>query len=146
MFNTVRFYISWIVSAIIMYGAFYLWHGVFLNDLTRISFSKTLFLVLAALVYLIISIVLYKLFESEFLSNKIQNPVSKGLISGLILGFVLFAVVTVLGISFTKSISIEYIALDFVWQIFEQALGGVIVGLGKVFIFNPISEMARRDF
>lgn len=129
-----------------MYGAFYLWHGVFLNDLARISFSKTLFLVLAALVYLIISIVLYKLFESEFLSSKIQHPVSKGLLSGLMLGFVLFAVVTVLGISFTKSTSIEYIALDFVWQIFEQALGGVIIGLGKVFIFDPIPEMSRRDF
>jgi len=129
-----------------MYGAFYVWHGVFLNDLTRITFSKTLFLVLAALVYFIISIALYKLFESETLSSKIQNPVSRGLVSGLMLGFVLFAIVTVLGISFTKNISIEYIALDFVWQISEQALGGLIIGLAKIFIFDPIPEMSRNDF
>lgn len=145
MFNTVRFYVSWLMSAIIMYGAFYVWHGIFLNDLNRITFSKTFFLILAAFVYFIVSLVLYKLFESNFLDKHIQHPVLKGLVCGIILGFFLFALVTVLGISFTKNITMEYILLDLVWQISEQALGGVIIGLGKVLIFDPIPEMARRN-
>lgn len=140
-----RFFISWIVSAVIMYVAFYVWHGVFLNDLNRITFSKTLFLVLAALVYLVISFVLYKTFESKILTKYIGSPMLKGVISGFGLGFVLFSIVTVLGISFTKNINLTYILADCVWQIIEQCLGGVIIALGKILIFEPIPEMLHRD-
>jgi len=142
---SVRFFISWILAAVLMYVAFYVWHGVFLNDLNRITFSKALFLILAALVYLIISFVLYKTFESKLLSKYISSPMLKGVVSGFIFGFILFAVVTVLGISFTKNVNITYIMADCVWQIVEQIIGGVIIGLGKIIIFEPIPEMIHRD-
>lgn len=142
---SVRFFISWIIAAVLMYIAFYTWHGIFLNDLNRITFSKTIFLVLAALVYLVISFVLYKTFESKFLTKYISSPMLKGIVSGFILGFILFAVVTVLGISFTKNVNMTYIVADCVWQIVEQILGGVIIGLGKVLIFEPIPDLIDRD-
>jgi hypothetical protein len=63
MLYSFRFYVSWIVAAVLMYVAFYFWHGVFLNDLNRISFSKALFLSLAALGYLVISFILYITYE-----------------------------------------------------------------------------------
>lgn len=145
MHYSVRFFISWIVAAVLMYIAFYCWHGLFLNDLSRISFSKGIFLSLAALVYLVISFVLYKTYESKFLGKYISSPILKGVVSGFILGFILFALVTVLGISFTKNINMTYIIADCVWQIAEQIIGGFIIGLGKVLIFEPIPELIDRD-
>lgn len=132
-----RFFVSWIVAAVLMYAAFYSWHGVFLNDLNRISFSKVLFLFLAALVYLIISYVLYRIFETRVLANFIKAPLLRGAISGILLGLVLFCVITVLGISFTKHISMKYLVADCAWQIAEQLLGGIIIGIGKLLLFEP---------
>ncbi len=144
MLYSVRFYISWIVSAIIMYAAFYVWHGLFLTDLNRIEFSKTLFFILAALVYLAVSFVLYRTYESKLLAKYFPQPIFRGIISGVMLGFLLFAVITVLGISFTKNVNMTYILVDCVWQITEQILGGIIIGLGKVMIFEPSPEMIRN--
>jgi hypothetical protein len=137
--------VSWIIAAVLMYVAFYFWHGVFLNDLNRITFSKGLFLGLAALVYLVISFVLYKTYESKLLEKYISHPMLRGIISGFMIGFVLFAVVTVLGISFSKNINVTYILADCAWQIAEQVIGGLIIGLGKILIFEPIPELIHRD-
>jgi H+/Cl- antiporter ClcA len=126
-----------------MYAAFYVWHGVFLNDLNTITFPKALFLLLAGLVYIAISFLLYRIYEAKFLANHISNPILKGVIAGFILGFFLFAFVTVLGISFTKNFNLTYIIADCAWQIAEQILGGVIIGLGKVIIFEPTHDMLR---
>lgn len=143
MLNSVRFYISWIVSAILMYAAFYIWHGVFLNDINSITFPKLIFLGLAAIVYLVIAVILYKIFETNLMSKYFYSPMLRGIMSGIILGFFLFAFVTVLGISFTKNHSLTNILVDCVWQIIEQMLGGAIIGLGKIFIFDPHLEMEK---
>src|SRR5688572_347941 len=99
MHYSFRFYLSWIISAVLMYVAFYFWYGVFLNDLNIISFSKGLFLGLAALFYLVISFILYRTYESKLLTKYITPPILRGVVSGIFLGFFLFAIVTVLGIS-----------------------------------------------
>ncbi|HRG02343.1 MAG TPA: hypothetical protein PKZ75_14590 [Bacteroidia bacterium] len=145
MLYSFRFYVSWIIAAVLMYVAFYFWHGVFLNDLNRISFSKALFLGLAALIYLVISFVLYRTYESKLLEKYISQPLLRGVVSGVFIGFILFALVTVLGISFTKNINLTYILADCAWQIVEQIIGGVIIGFGKIFIFEPIPELIHRD-
>lgn len=145
MLYSFRFYVSWIVSAILMYIAFYFWHGIFLNDLDRISFSKGIFLGLAALVYLVISFILYKTYESKLLEKYISHSLLRGVVSGVMIGFVLFSVVTVLGISLTKEVNLTYIIADCAWQVCEQILGGVIIGLGKVLIYEPVPELIHRD-
>jgi hypothetical protein len=145
MLYSFRFYISWILAAVFMYVAFYFWHGIFLNDLNRISFSKVLFLLLAGLVYVVISFVLYRTYESKLLEKHISHPLVKGIVSGFMVGFVLFALVTVLGISFTKNINPTYLIADCAWQIAEQILGGIIIGFGKLFIFEPIPELIHKD-
>ena len=145
MLYSFRFYLSWILAAVLMYVAFYFWHGVFLNDLNRISFSKVIFLSLAALVYLVISFVVYKTYESKFLGRYVSQPLFRGVVSGFLIGFILFSIVTVLGISFTKNINFTYIIADCAWQIAEQIIGGLIIGFGKIFIFEPIPELIHRD-
>ncbi len=72
-------------------------------------------------------------------------PLLRGVISGAAVGFILFALVTVLGISFTKNINVTYILVDCAWQIVEQIIGGVIIGFGKMFIFEPIPELIHKD-
>ena len=65
----------------------------------------------------------------------------RGIASGFFIGFLLFAFVTVLGISFTKNLNLTYILADCAWQIVEQTIGGVIIALGKIMIFEPTNEM-----
>lgn len=145
MLYSFRFYLSWILAAVLMYVAFYFWHGIFLNDLNRISFSKGLFLSLAALVYLVISFVVYRTYESKLLVKYISQPMLRGVVSGFMIGFILFALVAVLGVSFTNHVNATYLIADCAWQIAEQVIGGLIIGLGKVLIFEPIPELIHRD-
>jgi hypothetical protein len=139
-----RFFVSWIVSAIVMYAAFYFWHGIFLNDLNNITFSKALFLLLAALVYLVISYTLYRIYEMRLLNKFVYSAFLRGIISGVVLGFVLFSVITVLGISFTKHVNMKYIMADCAWQIAEQVLGGIIISIGKGLLYEPTPEEVRH--
>jgi hypothetical protein len=145
MLYSFRFYVSWIFSAVLMYVAFYVWHGLFLNDLNRISFPIAIFLGLAALVYLVISFILYRTYESKFLTKYIPQPMLRGVSSGFLIGFILFALVAVLGISFTSNVNATYLMADCAWQIVEQIIGGIIIGLGKIIIFEPIPELIHKD-
>ena len=137
-----RFFVSWIVSAVLMYAAFYFWHGIFLNDLNNISFPKALFLLLAALVYLVVSFVLYRVYEMRLLNQFISSTLLRGVASGIIVGFVLFAATTVLGISFTRHMTMTYMLVDCLWQMAEQVLGGVIIAIGKAVLYEPRREEA----
>lgn len=145
MQHTHRFYISWLASALFMYVAFYVWHGLFLTDLTQIKFSKTLFLVLVGLVYLVVSYVLYRIYELNIFDKYFSSSLLRGVTAGFILGFILFAIVAVLGISFTKHINTTYLIADCLWQIAEQVIGGVVIGFGKIFIFEPQAELNHAD-
>jgi hypothetical protein len=136
---TLRFFISWIVGAIAMYTSFYIWHGVFLNDFKQIQFPFIWFVSLSAFAYLVISYILYRVFETNIL-RKIDGIFMRGLISGLIVGVSLFAIMTVLHISFTKNMTSTYLMADFVWQIVEQTIGAMIIVLGKALIYEPVPE------
>lgn len=142
MQHSFRFFVSWIVSAVLMYAAFYFWHGVFLNDLDNISFSRPLFLLLAALVYLIISYTLYRIYEMRLLNQIVFSNLLRGIVAGGILGFALFAVVTVLGISFTKHMTKTYMLADCLWQMAEQVIGGIVIAIGKAVLYEPKPEDA----
>src|SRR4051812_33188452 len=108
---TLRFFVSWILSAIAMYTAFYMWHGVALNDFKHIEFSMSLFLMMTAFAYLIISFLLYRIFETKALQF-FDNIILRGLIAAVGMGLGLFVVMTVLHIQFTKSMTSTYLMVD----------------------------------
>lgn len=137
---TLRFFVSWIVAAIAMYSSFYVWHGIFLNDFKQIQFPFTWFISLSAFAYLVISYILYRVFETKIL-HKIDSILIRGLATALIVGVSLFAIMTVLHISFTKNMTSTYLLADFVWQIVEQSVGALIIVIGKATIFEPIPEL-----
>ena len=128
-----------------MYAGFVAWHGVFLNDLTHITFSKPLFFILVALVYLVISYVLYRTYETRFFDRFFVSNILRGVVVGFIIGFILFAVIAVLGISFTKHVNTTYLLADCMWQIAEQIIGGLVIGFGDIFIFESYTDKKLVD-
>jgi hypothetical protein len=119
-----RFFISWFSSVIIMFGLSLLWHGVVLNDLIHAPKPLYLFMVYLGLVYLFIGFCLT--FTFTYLSMGIGIRMKGGLI-GIALGFCIYLIAFVFGISF-KGSGTEHVLVDFIWQMIEQGIGGVVVG------------------
>ena len=140
--QNLRFFIALILGAVIMYSAFYFWHGVMLTDLSRLSYPRSIFLVFAAITYLVISFGIYKVYELKFWKKIVANPFLKALLTGISVGFLLFVITTVLGISFSSRHTMTYMLTDCVWQILEQTLGAMVVALAHVFIYVP--EMSEE--
>ncbi|MBA3666082.1 MAG: hypothetical protein H0W61_18035 [Bacteroidetes bacterium] len=134
-----RFFTSWILSALIMFMLFYVWHGVFLNDFKRIQFPLTWFVTFAAFTYLIFSAGIYFLFESR-LMKMFDNIWLRGLICGLIAGFSFFMIATIVNISITKNLSKEHLLVDCAWQMAEQTVGTLIIVVLKLAIRERILE------
>jgi len=44
---------------------------------------------------------------------------------------------TVVGVSFSTGSNLENLLLDIVWQIIEQSVGGIVVGIVHLFVFDP---------
>jgi hypothetical protein len=137
----IRFFLSWILSAVTMFTLFYIWHGVFLNDFKRIQFPLSWFVTFAALSYLILGAGIYFLFESQIM-KRISSSFFRGLICGIVAGFSLFMVATVINISFTKHLSMQHLMVDCIWQICEQTIGMMVLVLLKVFVREPHLEEA----
>ncbi len=138
-----RFIIAWIVSAIVMYSAFYCWHGLLSNDFYKIQYPKGIFMLFSALAYVVISFVLAKIFDYKHIRKKIKNLYLRALVVGSVFGFLLFAISSVIGIGFSNPYSLEILLVDLIWQITEQTLGAYIVAFAHIFIFAPDFEEER---
>jgi len=134
-----RFFLSWLLTSLVMFSLFYVWHGLFLNDFKRIQFPLFWFQVFAAVTYLLFGIALFLLFESHLL-KKISNLFLRGLVSGLILGFTAFMVASIVNISLTKHLSMQHLMIDCVWQMVEQVIGAMVIVLLKILIHEPQPE------
>jgi hypothetical protein len=135
---TKRFFISWLASSIVMFLLSYIWHGIFLTDFARLSYPKALFLFFAVFVYLIIGFCVAKAMEINVFEKYFKRKrILKGAFVGAALGFTFFIISTVVGVSFSTGSRLENLLLDVSWQVIEQALGGVAVGLTHFFIFDP---------
>jgi hypothetical protein len=134
-----RFFISWILCALVMFSLFYAWHGIFLNDFKRIKFPVSWFMMFAAFTYLIFGAGIYILFESQLMKN-IRSVFMRGIASGVIAGFSLFMIATVVNISLTKHLSGQHLLVDCSWQIAEQTVGALVVVLLKGVIHDPIPQ------
>jgi hypothetical protein len=137
----IRFFLSWIFSAIVMFALFYTWHGIFLNDFKRIQFPLAWFVTFAALTYLIFGAGIYVLFESH-LMKKIRNFLVRGLICGVIAGFSLFMIAMIVNISLTRNLSVQHLMMDCIWQMSEQIVGAMVIVLFKIIIHEPQVEHA----
>ncbi len=116
-----------------MYLLFYLWHGIFLNDFKKINFPFEWLIVFTAVAYIVISFVLYAVYESRPLKN-IYNFFIRGVAAGVITGFIIFIVSIVVTISISKNLSPKHLMLDCIWQLCEQTVGGLTLATVKAFV------------
>ena len=137
-----RFLISWLVASIVMFLASYLWHGVFLNDFARLSYPKAIFFFITSIVYLIIGFIVSKVYEIKHQSILQRKPRLKGVLTSAVCGLLIYLVTIVVGISFSKTMSPEYLLLDMGWQMFEQALGGLSIGFVHIFFTRRVPLQA----
>jgi H+/Cl- antiporter ClcA len=137
---SLRFFISWIFSAIIMYIAFYAWHGLYLDEISKIPYQKSIFFIFAGITYIIISFFLFKVYELKFLKKKVRNIFLRGILAGVVLGALVFVVTRVTDVGFTSRFSLTYLLFDGAWQILEQSVGGFVMALGTAFIYDPQLE------
>lgn len=130
-----RILLPWLLSAFVMYGLSYLWHGIVLTDLDEIHIPVTLYLILSGLVYVIIGIgmtvAVHQAIIHEWISLKRGFPLMAMLL-GAAIGFVVYLLVFILGVSFAKH-GLEHVVVDVLWQMVEQALGGLMVSLGIIY-------------
>ena len=138
---SLRFFLSWIFSAVVMFTLFYVWHGLFLNDFKRIQFPLIWFVSFAAFTYLLFGAGIYFLYESQIM-KKIRNFVVRGLLCGVIAGFSLFMIATIVNISLTRHLSMQHLMMDCVWQMSEQIMGALVIVFFKIVIHEPQVEHA----
>ena len=146
--NAKRFSLSWLLSALIMFGLSYLWHGVFLNDFARLSYPKELFLTCAVITYLILGFLVTQIYLMRFPKGIAKKPLLRGIISGILLGIATYVVSLVVGVSFSSTLTTEYILFDVLWQAAEQMFGGITVAFVYISIYegNPVEVITRKMF
>ncbi len=132
-----KFYVAWILSAGLMYLMFYIFHGIITNDLQKASIPRTVFLSIAAVVYLILGFGLNVLLEATFFRKEVKSVFKRALIAGPIVGLFLYAVAMIIGVSFSGKFTLINMFVDIGWQIIEQTLGTIVIACVKTVTFYP---------
>lgn len=129
------FLLPWLLASVVMYGLSFVWHGLALTDLKELKIPMGLYLALSAFVYLLVGLgvklAIHHAIVHEWISLKRAFPLSAMGI-GAIIGFVVYLIVFILGMSFASRQAV-HIAVDILWQMLEQAIGGLMVSLGVIY-------------
>lgn len=146
--NTKRFFLSWIFSSLVMFSLSYLWHGIFLNDLQRLSYPKEIFLTGSVITYLILGFLVTKIYLMKYPKIIARKPLVRGLIAGSGLGICTYVISLVVGVSFNSQLTPGYILFDLFWQAIEQTFGGITVAFVYIWIYegNPVDVIGRKMF
>ena len=120
-----RFFVAWGLSTVAMFIASYLWHGLLLNDLLKLSYPLPVFFFLAALAYLVVGFTLTFVFT--YLSMGIGFRL-KGSAMGAAMGFFIYLIAFVFGLSFNGH-GLQHVVVDFLWQMIEQGIGGSVISV-----------------
>lgn len=146
--NAKRFFLAWILSSLIMFGLSYVWHGVILNDLKRISYPKEIYLTGTIITYLILGFLVTRIFLMKFPQSVTTKPLLRGMLAGAMLGIATYIVALVVGISYNNTLTFQYILFDLCWQTVEQMLGGITVAFVYISIYegNPMEVIGRKMF
>ena len=146
--NVKKFFLSWLLSSLIMFGLSYLWHGVILNDFARLSYPIAIYLTGSVITYLILGFLVTQIYLMKFPKSITKRPIVRGIIAGVVLGTATYVVTLVIGVSFSSSLTTEYILFDLIWQVIEQMFGGITVAFVYISIYegNPVEVITRKIF
>lgn len=130
-----RFLVCWLPSALLMFGLSYAWHGWALRDLEQLRIPLSLYLVLAGVVYLAIAAVLTIGIDRAIVHTVIEMKTGfpfKAMGLAAVAGFLVYLMVLIMGMSFADHGAV-HIAVDVLWQMFEQGMGGMAVSFGIIY-------------
>ncbi|MBS1569553.1 MAG: hypothetical protein JST45_08930 [Bacteroidetes bacterium] len=123
------------MSAVVMFGISALWHGWALTDLSELKVNLSTYLLLSGSAYLIIALGLVLLVRlciiREWISLKWGFP-WKGMAIGAVSGILVYLVILLSGLSFANH-GFQHVVVDLLWQVVEQAVGGLMVSLGIIY-------------
>ncbi len=140
------FLMSWLISSVGMFILSYIWHGYVLLDFFKNGTPTGLSLFYKILIYLVIGFIITWLFNLRIFKEFLKySPSLKGIIIGVLVGIVVFSISTFKSISYNVSLSHQYLLLNFLWQVFEQAMGGLLVGVVYYFLFDPESTSEENN-
>jgi uncharacterized membrane protein HdeD (DUF308 family) len=108
-----------------MFMLSYIWHGVVLNDLIKLTYPTDIFLTISALVYLGIGFIITVV---TYVMKRLKDSFKYGMAAGALIGIFIYAVAFVMGLSFNDVVDIKIIAFDLGWQVLEQGFGGLMCG------------------
>jgi len=145
MFTT-RFYVGWLLSAILMYVAFYIFHGVITNDIIKLTIPKTLFLSVAAIVYLVVGFGMSLLFRSESLKKSISGPYKRSLLIGVLTALFMYGVAFTVGISFSFSVTMLNLLVDVGWQLVEQGIGAFTIAIASTLFYHEEQDHSHINY
>ena len=131
-----------------MFSISYLWHGVILNDLERLSYPVEIFFTGCVITYLILGFLVTRIYDMNFPKRIAKRPFIRGLLAGSSLGIATYIVSLVIGVSFNSEITPGYILFDMLWQAVEQTFGGITVAFVYIYIYdgNPVEVITRKMF
>src|SRR5262245_40586197 len=101
-----KFFVSWLLCSVSMFGLSFAWHGIVLNDFIRISYPHDIFLTVAAVVYLGIGLFITVL---TYALKKIKDSFKYGIAVGAAAGMFIYAIAFILGISFYTVVDFKMI-------------------------------------
>lgn len=141
-----RILFPWLLSAVVMFVISYVWHGITLTDISDLRMELWLYLLLSGLAYLVIGLLLtlgvHFLLAREWIIMKNAFPM-KSMLAGAGAGVVVYMVILASGLSFASQ-GIQHAVVDLLWQVVEQAVGGLMVGLGIVYDLHRNFMEAER--
>ena len=116
----------------------YLWHGIILSDFERLNRPRGKLLIYSTIISSIVAFVIINLFELDIMEKHFKrSPLLRGLLAGAVSGVLYFLVSKVFGFSFATTNDLKQMLVDLVWQVFEQSIGGILVGMVYVAMYNP---------
>ena len=142
MFNS-RFYFGWLLSAVLMYSAFYIFHGMLTNDILKLTIPKTLFLSVAAVVYLVVAFGMSLLYKSTSLKKNIKHPYKRSLLIGILTALFMYGVAFTVGISFSFKVTMFNLLVDVSWQLIEQSIGAFFIAVANTFFYREEENHAN---
>jgi len=132
----------WFIAAVVMALSSLAWHGVLLNDIERLQLPLTAFAALFGVFYLGLGFVLTALCVGVELD--MPKPL-KGMLMGGVFGFFVYLLAFALGLGF-QEITGEHLVFDFAWQMLEQGLGGLALGIAATTIATSEPKKSTRNF
>lgn len=119
----------------------YIWHGIILTDYVRLNIKKAKLLGLSSLYSFILAFIMVKVFEFDILERYFsRQPLFRGLLVGAVTGLIYYFVSTFFHFSFNTSTTSFSRMIDIGYQVFEQAIGGFVIGMVFIAFFDPDSS------